>query len=565
MAEKLSVFDIIIRDNILTEEQMQESIAASNEQGMKLGEFLIQQKLLTSTQLTRAIAEVGGFPFVDLSVVDIEKSALQYMPESRARHFESIPVMTRDGAVLVATPIGRIQDIEMRDSLANMVSPNRLELAVAVKEEIQKAIKKNYRNDEQLRKITHDSSSDIPQEEEDDLSDFTEARSISPTVQLVDLVIKQAIADKASDIHFEPDEETLRVRYRLDGVLRDQSEFPIHLATSVAARIKVMCSLAIDETRKPQDGRLSVIGKNNEEMDLRVSILPLANGNEKIVMRILDNSNASLPLAKLGFSDLNLKRIQKSYKKPTGLILVTGPTGSGKSTTLYSVLNEISTPDINIITVEDPVEYTVARINQVQVNPNPKVGMTFANTLRSALRQDPDVILVGEMRDKETASTAMDASLTGHLVLSTLHTNDASSAVTRLAEMGVEPFLVASVLEAVVAQRLVRKLCIHCKEPYTPTEEEVETTGFEWDGEQKEIYRPAGCRECLDTGFLGRLAVHEVLTNDEEISHHIINRDPASMVDKAAKKNGMLSMKQDGWKKVCEGITSIQEVLRVVA
>ena len=569
MAEKVTVFDVLINNGKITIEGLQEALRKAEETGTKIGEYLVHNGIVAPNDLTEAIAISSGYSYVDLSQIDVNRKALRLLPENRATSYEVIPYdILPDETVLVAAPIGKIEDIDLRDNLVNAFSPNKVKLVVGVRDEILKAIKKNYRNEEEMRKLASESSLDLTgsEEQKDDLSDFTEARQVSPNAQLVDLIIKQAIADKASDIHFEPDDEIMRIRFRLDGVLRDQQELPILLAERISARIKVLCSLAIDETRRPQDGRLSVEGKNGEEMDLRVSFLPLANGYEKVVMRILDNSNASLPLTKLGFSEHNLNRLKKSYRKPNGLIMVTGPTGSGKSTTLYSILNTISTPEINIITVEDPVEYTVPRINQVQVNPNPKVGMSFANTLRSALRQDPDVILVGEMRDHETASTAMDASLTGHLVLSTLHTNDASSAITRLAEMGVEPFLVSSVVEAVVAQRLARKLCSECKEPYLPTDEEIALTEFEWDEDgPKEIYRPVGCRECLNTGFAGRLAVHEVLSADEEIAHAIIEGKSASEINRIALKNGMVSLKGDGWSKVRNGVTSIEEVLRIVA
>lgn len=568
MAEKMSVFDVLVDKGIVTWESLQEAGNKAQEEGVKIGNYLVTHHLVTPTQMTEAIATSAGYPFVDLSITDINRRALPLVPESRASSYTIIPYDIVDDTVYVAAPLTSVEDIDLRDNLYNLLSPHRVQMVVALTEEIEKAIKKNYRNEEEMRRLAKDSSLDLGEMsgEEDDLSDFTEAREISPSVKLVDLIIEQAITDKASDIHIEPDEDVLRVRYRLDGVLRDQQEFPLGLAERVSARIKVLCSLAIDETRKPQDGRLSVIGKNGEEMDLRVSILPLANHYEKIVMRILDNSNASLPLAALGFSEFNLKRIESSYKKPNGLVLVTGPTGSGKSTSLYSILNTISTPDINIITVEDPVEYTVPRINQVQVNPNPKVGMTFANTLRSALRQDPDVILVGEMRDHETASTAMDASLTGHLVLSTLHTNDAASAVTRLSEMGIEPFLVSSVVEAVVAQRLLRKLCSECKEAYTPDEDELESTGFEWGPEgPQELYRPVGCRECLNTGFLGRMGVHEVLVKDDDIIHAILEGKSSTEINKIAIQNGMIPIKHDGWERVRQGTTSIQEVLRVAS
>lgn len=565
-----ALFDALVEKGLITHEQVATAIQEAQAQGEKIGTYLTKNDLISETDIVMTTAELAGHSFVDLRVVDPEPKATQELTEEFTRKNAVIPYKLVGGTDLyIAITAKSIGNISLTDSIKSRVNAPNVHFAIALESEILKAVKKNYRNDDRIRKIASESQTndETQAEAENDLSGLTEIAEKSPTVKLVDLIISQAIMDKASDIHFEPDEDEFRIRYRLDGVLRDlPNSPPLSLATAVSSRIKIMANLNIAETRKPQDGRISVQGPTGAEMDLRISFLPLANGYEKIVMRILDNSNASLPLPALGFSQHNLDLLASAYRKPNGLILVTGPTGSGKSTTLYSVLNTISTPEINIITVEDPVEYTVPRINQVQVNPNPNVGMTFANTLRSALRQDPDVILVGEMRDNETASTAMDASLTGHLVLSTLHTNDASSAVTRLSEMDIEPYLVASVVEAVVAQRLVRKLCQYCKEEYIPDEEKISRTGFKWGDEGPiPIYQPVGCRECLDTGYSGRLAVHEVLTNSEEISHLILEKAPASQIDKQARKETMIPMKDDGWDKVRQGITHIDEILRVVA
>lgn len=568
-----TLFDALVDKGLISKEEILNAQREAAEQHEKIGTYLSKHDLISETDLVSTTAELAGHDFVDLRVVDPDRKAIQELSEEFAKQNVVMPYKIVGATdIYIAITAKSIGNLSLTDSIKGRVgssfNPENVHFAIALESEILKAVKKNYRNDDRIRKISSESiSTDTSGKEENDLANLTEIAEKSPTVKLVDLIISQAIADKASDIHFEPDEDEFRIRYRLDGVLRDlPNSPPLSLAAAVSSRIKIMSGLNIAEVRKPQDGRISVIGPNGDEMDLRISFLPLANGYEKIVMRILDNSNASLPLPALGFSQHNLDLLEVAYKKPNGLILVTGPTGSGKSTTLYSVLNTISAPEINIITVEDPVEYTVPRINQVQVNPNPNVGMTFANTLRSALRQDPDVILVGEMRDNETASTAMDASLTGHLVLSTLHTNDAASAVTRLSEMDIEPYLVASVVEAVVAQRLVRKLCLYCKEEYMPEEHVIEKTGFKWgkDGEHP-IYRPVGCRECLGTGYSGRLAVHEVLSNTEEISRLILDNAPASQIDKVAKQESMIPMKDDGWDKVCQGLTHIDEVLRVVA
>jgi type IV pilus assembly protein PilB len=331
----------------------------------------------------------------------------------------------------------------------------------------------------------------------------------------------------------------------------------------VTSRVKILSDIDIAERRKPQDGRMSV-NHNGRKIDLRVATLPTVWG-EKIVMRILDNSTASLDLRDLSFGESNYEIYKESYQKPYGMILVTGPTGSGKSTTLYATLNAVSKPDINVITVEDPVEYRLPGINQVQVNP--KAGLTFASALRSILRSDPDVVLLGEIRDHETAQIAIEAALTGHLVLSTLHTNDAPSAVTRLTEMGIEPFLVGSALDCIVAQRLARKLCDKCKEPYLPTPEELAAAKFPWDGSEDlpVLYRPAGCTACSKTGYRGRLALHEVMQVTEEIERLAVARASAMEIGKVAVEQGMRTLRDDGWMKVGEGRTSIEEILRVVA
>ncbi len=382
-------------------------------------------------------------------------------------------------------------------------------------------------------------------------------------MRYVNLLVTQAITDRASDIHIEPAEHDLRVRYRIDGVLHETQRSPKQIQQGVISRVKIMSDIDIAERRKPQDGRMSVV-HNGRKIDLRVATLPTVWG-EKIVMRILDNSTASLDLRDLSFLDENYETYKESYTKPYGMILVTGPTGSGKSTTLYATLNAVSKPEINVITVEDPVEYRLPGINQVQVNP--KAGLTFAGALRSILRSDPDVVLLGEIRDHETAQIAIEAALTGHLVLSTLHTNDAPSAITRLTEMGIEPFLVGSALDAVVAQRLARRLCGKCKVPYQPSPEEMAAARFPWvPGEPlPELFRPGGCVTCSKTGYRGRLALHEVMRVTEEIERHAVAHSSSADIAATAVAQGMISLRNDGWQKVALGQTSIEEIMRVVA
>jgi type IV pilus assembly protein PilB len=370
------------------------------------------------------------------------------------------------------------------------------------------------------------------------------------------------VQDRASDIHIEPAERELRVRYRIDGVLHEVMHSPKTIASGVVSRLKIMADMNIAERRKPQDGRLSV-SVNGKKIDLRVASLPTVWG-EKIVMRILDNSTASLNLSDLGFLDASYERYAKSFTKPYGMILVTGPTGSGKSTTLYATLNIVSTPDKNVITVEDPVEYRLAGINQVQVNH--KAGLNFASALRSILRSDPDVVLIGEVRDHETAQIAIEASLTGHLVLTTLHTNDAPSAVSRLIEMGIEPFLVGSSLDCVLAQRLARRLCSKCKVSYVPTPAELISSRFGWeDGmELPTLYRGVGCQNCSKTGYKGRLALHEVMIVSEAVERLAVERAPTEAISRLARSEGMTTLRQDGMAKVGRGDTSLEEILRVV-
>jgi type IV pilus assembly protein PilB len=381
-------------------------------------------------------------------------------------------------------------------------------------------------------------------------------------VRFVNLLITQAISDRASDIHIEPTERDLRVRYRIDGVLHDAHRSPKHIQNGVISRLKIMADMNIAERRLPQDGRLSV-SHQGRKVDLRIATLPTVWG-EKVVARILDNSQAHLGLADLGFSEANYLRFAESYNKPYGMILATGPTGSGKSTTLYATLNLLNKPDVNVITVEDPVEYRLAGINQVQTNT--RAGLTFASALRSILRCDPDIVLIGEIRDHETAQIAIEAALTGHLVLSTLHTNDAPSAITRLVEMGIEPFLVGSAVDAVLAQRLCRSLCERCRQAYEPTALELLTIGYPWteDLPVPILYRPKGCTACGGTGYHGRLALHEVMTVTEEIERLAVARAATEEIGRTAQSQGMASLRDDGWLKVGQGRTSIEEILRVV-
>jgi type IV pilus assembly protein PilB len=432
---------------------------------------------------------------------------------------------------------------------------------LATRQSIRDAIEKHPRLAAVADEIWAVASSDFA--DEDDLSNVKEVVEDAPIVKLVNLLISQAVADRASDIHIEPGEKDLRVRYRIDGVLHEKMRPPKNIQAGIISRLKIMADINIAERRIPQDGRVTAnIG--GKAVDLRVATLPTVYG-EKVVMRILDKSTSVKTLDDLGFLPQTRDRFETSFTKPYGTILVTGPTGSGKSTTLYATLNILNDESKNIITVEDPVEYRLAGINQVQVNN--KAGMTFAAALRSILRSDPDIVLVGEIRDKETATIAVEAALTGHLVLSTLHTNDASSTPTRLVEMGVEPFLVATALDAIVAQRLARRLCEKCKEPYQPTMAELQNVGWDFtDGDETipQLYRAVGCGACGKTGYHGRFAVHEVLLITEDIERIIVEHGHSEDIKKVAIAQGMLTLRQAGLIQVANGMTTIEEILRVI-
>ncbi|MBA3302553.1 MAG: Flp pilus assembly complex ATPase component TadA, partial [Acidimicrobiia bacterium] len=433
-------------------------------------------------------------------------------------------------------------------------------IVVATRAAIEAAIEDTHRADSEMESATlaiHDSDDD------EDLASIREVTEDAPIVKLANLLIVQAIQDRASDIHVEPTEFDVRIRYRVDGVLHEVMRSPKRVQSGLISRLKIMADLNIAERRVPQDGRVTAtIGGRG--VDLRVATLPTVFG-EKVVMRILDKGTALLDLADLGFLSGTMERFSTVFTKPYGTILVTGPTGSGKSTTLYATLNLLNDPAKNIITVEDPVEYRLPNINQMQVNP--RAGLTFAVALRSILRADPDILLVGEVRDRETATIAMEAALTGHLVLSTLHTNDSASTPTRLVEMGLEPYLVSSAVDCIVAQRLARRLCERCRESYTPTRAEVETMRWDqgMDDLPTELFRPVGCGACGHKGYKGRFALHEVLLVSEEIEGLIAERAHSEDIKKVSVAQGMQTLRQAGFAQMRAGVTSMEEILRVVA
>jgi type IV pilus assembly protein PilB len=547
--------DILLDGGLVDRDQLSAAVEEQQRLGRSLGRVLVDLGMVTESQLVAALAEQIGLPFVDLAEFPVDGSAIASIAPHVARRHLALPIGYEEGRLVVAMadPANIFALDDIRSLTGRDVKP-----VVATKADLTAALNRFHRSDDALDELTQTLDNN---EEDDSLARVKEIVDDAPIVKFVNLLITQAIADRASDIHIEPGERDLRVRFRIDGVLHDIMHSPRSIQSGVTSRLKIMADMDISERRVPQDGRLSVqVG--GKKIDLRVATLPVVWG-EKVVMRILDNSTALLKLSDLGFSEANFERWRESYSKPYGMLLVTGPTGSGKSTTLYATLNLVSRQEVNVITVEDPVEYRVPGINQVQANP--KAGLTFARALRSILRSDPDIVLLGEIRDHETAQIAIEAALTGHLVLSTLHTNDAPSAVNRLIEMGIEPFLVGSALDCVVAQRLARRLCTKCKEPFVPSREMMEAYRWQWpDDSLPTIYRAVGCSACSKTGYKGRLALHEVMGVNEEIERLAVARASADAIAAAARSAGMTTLRNDGLDKVLQGLTSMEEILRVV-
>ena len=547
---------ILLEGGHVTSDQLTTALEEQRRLGRSLGRVLVDLGVLSEGQLVAALATQIGLKFVDLSDYPVDGSAVSRVPDTVCRRHNALPIGYEDGKLVVAMadPANVFAVDDMRAMTGMEIKP-----VVATKADVLAAINRYQRSDQEMDQLT--SAIDV-RDEDDDLSGVKEITEDAPIVKFVNLLITQAIQDRASDIHVEPSEKDLRVRFRIDGVLHEVMRSPKSITAGVTSRLKIMADINIAERRIPQDGRLSVTA-NGKKIDLRVATLPTVWG-EKIVMRILDNSTAMMKLSDLGFGDENYEVYSKSFVKPYGMILVTGPTGSGKSTTLYATLNIVSKPEVNVITVEDPVEYRIPGINPVQANP--KAGLTFAAALRSILRSDPDIVLLGEIRDKETAHIAIEAALTGHLVLTTLHTNDAPTAIVRLTEMGIEPFLVGSALDCVLAQRLARKLCGKCKEAYVPTREALVEMRFPWSPDEPPptLYRPVGCSACSKTGYKGRIALHEVMAVSEEIEKLAVEHASALTISKVALEQGMITLRNDGLSKVKAGHTSMEEIFRVV-
>ncbi|MEG6584051.1 GspE/PulE family protein [Dendrosporobacter sp. 1207_IL3150] len=544
--------DLLIEANFMTQEQLDKALVVQKKTNERLGKVLINLGYVTEQNIIEALEFQLGVPHMQLSDIKISREIASAIPQALAERYQVIPVK-KVGKKLVLAMVDPTNFYAIDD--VRMVCGCDIEPVIASEREIVQAISESYGVQELVEKVVSKISAH-------DVTDIAEVETANdaPVINVVNSLISQAIKERASDIHIEPQATSLRIRYRIDGVLRETASFPPHTHPPIVSRIKIISDMDIAEKRVPQDGRIK-FQEAGREIDLRVSTLPTILG-EKVVMRILDKKAIILDVNKLGFTEDNQKRFKTLVSQSYGMILVTGPTGSGKTTTLYSTLTGLNLPGKNIITVEDPVEYRLDGINQVQVNF--KAGLTFANGLRSILRQDPNIVMVGEIRDNETADIAVRAALTGHLVLSTLHTNDAPGAISRLLDMDVEPFLVASSVLGVVAQRLVRTICPDCKQPYmqTPDSPEGIFLGLKKD-EPVLLHKGIGCARCGYTGYRGRMAIHEVMIIDSEIRGLINKRVSSDELGAAASRQGMRTMKQDGIDKALDGLTTIEEVMRV--
>ncbi|MBN2302159.1 MAG: type II secretion system ATPase GspE [Lentisphaerae bacterium] len=556
------VLEILLENGTVTQEQI-DGVKESEtiRHGGSVVDALLAEDVLSETDILTILASQFGMEFITLQGLDIPTDVRDVVPADVARRYRVMPVYkTEDGvAIAISDPL----DFDTVDSLRYVLKCN-VEAVVASRAEIQVALDRYYAieatMDTMMDQIT-DGTVDVAMSgTQDIIQDDQATDSDAPIIKLVSLIILEAYKNRASDIHLEPLEKRFRVRYRIDGVLHEVDSPPKRLQAAIISRVKIMAGMKISEKRIPQDGRIQV-NIMGRELDLRVSTVP-TNAGESIVMRILDKQSLALGLPKLGFFTDDQQTFERLIKLPDGIILVTGPTGSGKTTTLYACLNEINKPDRKIITVEDPVEYQMSGINQVQVRPD--INLTFAAALRSILRQAPNIVMIGEIRDRETANIATEASLTGHLVFSTLHTNDAPSAVTRLLDIGVKPFLVASSLRAVMAQRLVRCICDNCREPYQVTESDLEFLGpAAKQMTESTLTKGRGCNKCALTGYTGRKGIFEILLVTDEIQKMIFEKQSASILRQRAREMGMRTLREDGLRKIVSGITTIEEVLRV--
>ncbi len=561
---------VLIKMGRLTREDVHKGLAVQAEQKAKgihtpIGQILVEMGLINEKDRNIALAAQQGYEVVELDGRNIPADVIQQVPAQMATTQKIIPYEFNKNTRTLKVALASTDNFRAIDDLRSLLNYNVIP-AICDPETIKKLLAKFYDvKQESLTEVLHEVASDESLKglenrgESIDIDTLKELAESNPVKKLLNMVLLQAIKEKASDIHFEPFEEEFKMRYRIDGVLYEMVPPDRTIGVALTSRIKVMANLDIAERRLPQDGRIPLVVQG-KQIDLRVAVLPTLWG-ESVVMRVLDRSNVQLDLDKIGMRDDDLRTFRQLVGKPNGVVLVTGPTGSGKTTTLYAALNELNNPEDKLITTEDPVEYDIDGIIQVQIRQ--EIDLTFAACLRSILRQDPDIILVGEIRDKETAEIAVQASLTGHLVFSTLHTNDAPSSIARLLDLGVESFLITATLEGVVAQRLVRRICIHCKEEYTPTEEQLlELELLPEDVKGRVFYRGRGCDQCNNTGYRGRMGIYEIMTLDDDMREMIMNHASSAVLREAARKRGMRPLRASGLLSIYEGMTTIEEVVR---
>ena len=553
--------EILVSSGVITGKQLEEAYRLGRRQREGVGKVLLSLGYVGQSDLARAIAGRLRLDFIELSVDDVDPEAACLLDRKLLRRYGMLPLRVEAGRLVVAmkdpTNLHALEDLEKLSGYP--VSP-----VVVAGNDLRRVFGRVFGEGDEVAELLGEASTEASADDRQDveLREFREA-SGAPTVRLVGSILRRAAGDGASDVHLEPRGGELVVRFRVDGVLREVMSVPPALQGGVVARLKVLANLDIAERRLPQDGRFSAT-LDEGKLDLRVSTLPTTHG-EKVVLRLLDNADIHTDLRGLGFTGGMLEQYEAVFRRPYGTILVTGPTGSGKSTTLYATLGEINTPERNIVTVEDPVEYRMHGINQVQVNP--RIGLTFPVGLRSILRCDPDVVMIGEIRDRETAKTSVEAALTGHLVLATLHTNNAPAAVTRLTDMGVEPFLTASAVDCVIAQRLARRLCVRCKRPTGMDERALRELGGQGEHlaqPQKNFHTAVGCERCSGTGYAGRIGIYEIMLVDETLRRLILQGASADEIAGAARKAGMIPLREDGLSKAAQGITTVQEILLTV-
>ncbi len=558
---------ILMKMGVLSRDKVHECLNIQKQRGgaIRIGEIFVELGLVDETQLQVALAAKRGMEYTSIDGLNISPEVIEKVPGQMAKTYHIIPIDYRKDKNELVVVLDNVENFRATDDLRTLMGFN-VTAKMTDRDALESALTKYYETqDDNITELIDEIQSDAflaefeGRNQSIDLDELKELSESNPVKKLLNLVLLQAIRDKASDIHFEPFENEYKMRYRIDGVLYEMIPPPKYIATALSSRIKVMASLDIAERRLPQDGRISLTVQGNP-VDLRVSVLPTMFG-ESVVLRVLDRSQVSFDLEKLGLQAADLKLTRQLIHRPNGIVVVTGPTGSGKTTTLYSALNELNSIDVKIITTEDPVEYDLDGLVQVQMKPD--IGLTFARCLRSILRQDPDIILVGEVRDLETAEIAAQSSLTGHLVFTTLHTNDAPSSVARLLDLGVEPFLITATVEGVVAQRLVRRICENCKTPFEPDESQLHELGLtEDDLKGKQIYYGRGCNRCNGTGYKGRIGIYEIMLFNDEVRNLIMNRASSNVLRVAAQKAGMRPLRDNGLTAIFDGITTIDEVVK---